>query len=536
MTAGVPVVAANRGALPEVLGDAGAARRAGRRRRAGRARWSSVLTTAAAAPSALRCARAAARAPVRLDVVRARAARRLRAGRARRARGVDGAPLTIARRRPRAGRPAHRRRAAICGAARVVVARPGRARRHVTLLAPQPLDAVGRSLGDGGARIDAAVVAGPARGTRWEQTTLPRASRRRRRRAVLPRLHGAAASARAVRRRDPRRVVLRASRVVRLARRLRRRLDAESAARARARVVTISEFSQRRNRATPRRARRAGRGDVARAVASRVAPPTAGLKPAPRVRGAGADRAVRRLAVQSPADSAARPRLRRRSPAPCPARGSCSSARTARSPRGSGRDRARARHRRRVDVARYVTDAELAQLYREARSFAFLSDYEGFGLTPLEAHGRGRAGRRLRHARWRARSTATPRGSCPQATPTRSPRALAVRADGSAGARAPARRPRRQVLGALSRGTRTARTTLDVLRRCAGTMAQSGRDETHRADDRHRQLQRARRPRRCLPSLQRRAAAHCRTRSSSSTTRRATAAPSAARRLRPASG
>lgn len=33
----------------------------------------------------------------------------------------------------------------------------------------------------------------------------------------------------------------------------------------------------------------------------------------------------------------------------------------------------------------YVDDAELERLYREARAFAFLSEYEGLGLTPLEA-------------------------------------------------------------------------------------------------------------------------------------------------------
>jgi alpha-1,3-rhamnosyl/mannosyltransferase len=33
----------------------------------------------------------------------------------------------------------------------------------------------------------------------------------------------------------------------------------------------------------------------------------------------------------------------------------------------------------------YVTDAELHQLYARARAFAFLSEYEGLGLTPLEA-------------------------------------------------------------------------------------------------------------------------------------------------------
>ncbi len=33
----------------------------------------------------------------------------------------------------------------------------------------------------------------------------------------------------------------------------------------------------------------------------------------------------------------------------------------------------------------YVSDADLSALYRQARAFAFLSEYEGLGLTPLEA-------------------------------------------------------------------------------------------------------------------------------------------------------
>jgi glycosyltransferase involved in cell wall biosynthesis len=39
----------------------------------------------------------------------------------------------------------------------------------------------------------------------------------------------------------------------------------------------------------------------------------------------------------------------------------------------------------RVDWRRYVSDAELEALYRDARVFAFLSDYEGFAMTPMEA-------------------------------------------------------------------------------------------------------------------------------------------------------
>ena len=39
----------------------------------------------------------------------------------------------------------------------------------------------------------------------------------------------------------------------------------------------------------------------------------------------------------------------------------------------------------RIRLRSFVHDSELAALYRSARAFVFLSDYEGFGLTPLEA-------------------------------------------------------------------------------------------------------------------------------------------------------
>jgi glycosyltransferase involved in cell wall biosynthesis len=39
----------------------------------------------------------------------------------------------------------------------------------------------------------------------------------------------------------------------------------------------------------------------------------------------------------------------------------------------------------RVEIRRYVSDLDLAALYAEASVFVFLSEYEGFGLTPLEA-------------------------------------------------------------------------------------------------------------------------------------------------------
>jgi glycosyltransferase involved in cell wall biosynthesis len=39
----------------------------------------------------------------------------------------------------------------------------------------------------------------------------------------------------------------------------------------------------------------------------------------------------------------------------------------------------------RTELRSYVSDEELASLYARAAAFAFLSEYEGFGLTPLEA-------------------------------------------------------------------------------------------------------------------------------------------------------
>jgi glycosyltransferase involved in cell wall biosynthesis len=50
---------------------------------------------------------------------------------------------------------------------------------------------------------------------------------------------------------------------------------------------------------------------------------------------------------------------------------------------------ARSRARDRIRAQAYVSDDELAALYRRARAFVFLSAYEGFAMTPLEALGAG---------------------------------------------------------------------------------------------------------------------------------------------------
>lgn len=50
---------------------------------------------------------------------------------------------------------------------------------------------------------------------------------------------------------------------------------------------------------------------------------------------------------------------------------------------------ARSPARDRIRARAYVSDEELATLYRQARAFAFLSEYEGFAMTPLEALGAG---------------------------------------------------------------------------------------------------------------------------------------------------
>jgi glycosyltransferase involved in cell wall biosynthesis len=63
----------------------------------------------------------------------------------------------------------------------------------------------------------------------------------------------------------------------------------------------------------------------------------------------------------------------------------------AHAPLTHGLDQAPADVRARVRFRSYVDEATLDDLYRRASVFAFLSEYEGFGLTPLEAMAQGAA-------------------------------------------------------------------------------------------------------------------------------------------------
>jgi len=70
----------------------------------------------------------------------------------------------------------------------------------------------------------------------------------------------------------------------------------------------------------------------------------------------------------------------------CPAPGWRSSARTGRTLTRTSRRFAGRPARATASAFRsYVADPELAEAYRRASAFAFLSEYEGFGLPPLEA-------------------------------------------------------------------------------------------------------------------------------------------------------
>ena len=352
MACGVPVVVSNRGALPEVVG---------RRRRAwsiptmptGWRRRCAALLDRRRRGGGDRARPGARRAASRWDDVRARrAARRAYRGRAperRRvmriaidARELGGQPTGVGR--YLGGAPDASGRAS-----------PARARHEWTLYAPA-IACGCRRRSPAGSRVL------PARGgTRWEQWTLPRALARDR-----PDVLFAPGYTAPLPRRCPlvvdhsRRVVRRAPGMVLAgAKALRRRLLTRLVARgARARVLTISEFSTRRDRA-----RTSGiAGDAIRVMPLGVAP-IAGDRPRPPTREPlvlfvgsifnrrHVDRADRRRSRRSSRRASRRAaRDRRREP----------HARRASTSHGA-RARPRRRARPRSSCARYVDDDDAAR-------------------------------------------------------------------------------------------------------------------------------------------------------------------------------
>ena len=157
--------------------------------------------------------------------------------------------------------------------------------------------------------------------------------------------------------------------------------DARPPARARV-VLTLTAFSQARDRAAasacPRRVRIMPLGlGVTPACA---APPPADAAPAPLVLFVGSIFNRRHVPDADPRVRAAWPRA-------CPRRGSRSSATNRTWPRAGPRgDRGRGRRRATASPLEYVRDDDdCAPLPARPRVFVFLSEYEGFGLTPLEA-------------------------------------------------------------------------------------------------------------------------------------------------------
>ena len=414
MTLGVPVVAANRGALPEVLGDAGPARRsrgAGRHRRRDRATCSTTTAYAAA------CARARRRARARVPLGRRPRARVYEtyqqaidpaAGPANPPSmriGIDARELCGQRdrRRPLPGRPA----------ARMGWPPTGRAPHEFVLYAPEPI-----ALSLDARRFPTRMVAG-RRGTWWEQVQLPRAVADDHLDVwFAPAYTAPLRLTMPDRRRHPRPVVRRAPGVVSLRERASGAVaDAASRPRARGRDHDFGVLEARADRSPRRRRRQDPRHSAGRSMHG-------GSRPdAERARRAIARSRCARgvLFVGFDLQPAARPRPDSRVRAVARAHPERLARHRRRQPelsaRGSAADDSR-RGARRTGPLASLRDrrSNCRRSTRGARAFAFLSEYEGLGLTPLEALAagvppvlldtRGRA-RELRRRRALRRGSAT---------------------------------------------------------------------------------------------------------------------------------
>ena len=252
------------------------------------------------------------------------------------------------------------------------IARPDASTRQFLLFTPEPLPFM-QTVPDGA--LVREVVVGSGRGTWWEQTHLRRAVR-----ATPPDVFFASAYTAPLALGVPLAVAIHdvsfaaAPQWFRPREGARRRLLTRQAARAADVIFTISEFSRReivdrlgvpadRIRVTypsvnPRHVGSAPREPLALYVGSifnrRRLPSTISAfaaatarRPEARLVIAGADRSYPPLDLAALATEA-----------------------------GVGA---------RVEIRNYVTEAELDDLYGRASVFVFLSEYEGFGLTPLEA-------------------------------------------------------------------------------------------------------------------------------------------------------
>ena len=124
------------------------------------------------------------------------------------------------------------------------------------------------------------------------------------------------------------------------------------------------------------------------------------------------------------------------------------------------------RHGDRITIRSYVDDDVLASLYQRASVFAFLSEYEGFGLTPLEALAGGVPPLVLDTAIARETCGAAARYVAPSASNADIAAALEDLLTNDA-ARQDVLRHRRDVL-ARYEWTRAAAATLSVLEEAAG--------------------------------------------------------------------
>ena len=368
MTAGVPVIVSNRGALPEVAGDAAQIVEPDDVQGFAAAMRGYLADPAAAAAATERGLRALA--AILLGRERQNPARRLRTRSRCMTRcelltiGIDarellGEPTGVGRYLGGAASPLDR-----AAGRRVAAADP----LHARAAAFPPHRAGNREREGGRRRKRPRHLVGadppPARS--------PRGSAGR---VLRRRLHRAAGAWRAARRHDPRRVVRRPARLVPPARgRATPAPDAAGGPRGRGRLHR-SRSSRGARSWNGCRCRGTSPGDSARRDASR-----AGRRPA---RAAGA---LRRLDLQPPPAARLSSRVcRRHRDTPRRAAGHCGS-RSQLPGRsiwpGSPPKPASAAASR---FRNFVPEAELDALYARAAVFVFLSEYEGFGLTPLEA-------------------------------------------------------------------------------------------------------------------------------------------------------